>query len=303
MLRALPLVATGVLALFVAACQNSNASSGSVKAAEVPADVASRLERLDLRLNRLETILSNRLGDKPPRPDQVYSVPLDPMDPIEGPSDAKVTIVEAFEFACPFCYRANPVMEQLMSEFPRDVRVVTKYLVVHEQAVPSGLAVCAANKQGKYTEYRRKLWEKMWTPDVKPVETEFSPQAMEVNAIELGLDVERFRNDLTGMECMQWLRNSAEILHQVGTTATPGFFVNGRPVSGLVPVEALRGLVNEELKKADAAIAGGMKQDEYYQKAVVDGGLKEPAGWFEDDNLSEYSAEAMRKADAQAEQP
>ena len=54
-------------------------------------------------------------GPQPGRPDPstVYSVPIDG-DPVKGPVNAKVTIVEAAEFACPFCQRVTSTIEELM---------------------------------------------------------------------------------------------------------------------------------------------------------------------------------------------
>ena len=59
-----------------------------------------------------------------PDPAARYAVPIDPRDPQEGPREAKVTIVEGFEFLCPYCFMANATVEQILAKYPRDVRVL-----------------------------------------------------------------------------------------------------------------------------------------------------------------------------------
>lgn len=283
MLRTSTACGVVLLALVAAACTKDSGAT-SAKGGELPHDAESRMARMEKRLDKIEEILSKALGAPQADPTAVYSVPIDPLDPVEGPADAKVTIVEGFEFACPYCLEANPIMEALLAEFPKDVRVVTKYLVVHQPAIPSGLAVCAANKQGKFTEMKNMLWQKAWGPDGRPIMEQLSPEAMEANATVLGLDAERFRGDMSGQDCRGWLEKSSETLNAVGQSGTPGFFVNGRALGGLVPLEGMKQIVAEELGKADQVIAGGVKQADYYKVAVVDKGLKKVKGWFDLDD-------------------
>jgi len=286
MIRLPSLGVIAALAVLAASCsKDSGASNGKPESpATVSGADADRIEMLERKIARLEAILKPRLGPPDPDPEKVYAVPLDPNDPIEGPADAKVTVVEGYEFRCPYCKEAEPVVAQLMAEFPKDVRVVAKYLVVHEEAVYSGLAACAANKQGKYPALKAMLWEKVWSsPDGRPNDMELTPAAMEADAAALGMDVVKFKADMQSEACMSWLRKSSDILHDVGQTGTPGFYVNGRALGGLVPIETLRELVKEELAKADQAIAGGVKQADYYQTQIVDKGLKKVEDWFEGD--------------------
>lgn len=276
-----PAVCGAILLALVAASCTKDSGATAQQGTGMPKDAEARMARMEKRLDKIEEILSKALGAPQADPTAVYSVPIDPLDPIEGPADAKVTIVEGYEFACPYCLEAHPIMEALLAEFPKDVRVVTKYLVVHQPAIPSGLAVCAANKQGKYTEMKRMLWQKAWGPDGRPIMDQLGPEAMEANAAALALDLERFRADMSSQECRGWLEKSSEVLNAVGQSGTPGFYVNGRALGGLVPLEGMKQIVAEELAKADKAIAGGVKQSDYYQVAVVDKGLKKVKGWFD----------------------
>ncbi|HSR99375.1 MAG TPA: DsbA family protein, partial [Kofleriaceae bacterium] len=118
-----------------------------------------RLGRVERRLDKVIAALDQALGPPEPDPASMYAVPINEQDPIEGPRDAKVTIVEGYEFLCPYCYLVNPLIEQIRAKYPNDVRVVSKYIVIHgPPAATAGTYACAAAKQGKFTEMKTALW-------------------------------------------------------------------------------------------------------------------------------------------------
>jgi protein-disulfide isomerase len=266
-----PLLTVTALALVAAGAGCQKQATGGADPTKV-AELNKRIETLDARLAKIEELLGPYLN-KPPEPDPkaTYSVAIGPTDPIEGPADAKVTIVEGFEFACPYCYRASPTVKQVLQTYPNDVRVVSKYYVVHDVAVAAGLAACAANIQGKYAAMKELIWEKGFKAQ------QLSPEHLEGLAGEAGLDVAKFKTDVASDGCKKWLADSQEQLSRVGTTGTPAFYINGRFLNGAQPFEEFKKLIDEELAKADKAIAGGIAKDKYYQVAVVDKGLKELA--------------------------
>jgi len=63
-------------------------------------------------------------------------------------------------------------------------------------------------------------------------------------------------------------------LQMFGVAATPSFFINGRFMSGAMPIENFSALIDEELAKAEARIAQGTPKRRYYQQWVLDEGLK-----------------------------
>lgn len=261
-----------VAALVLALAGCSKSSSGPAAAEPNTAELAllaQRVDKLDRRLARIEKALG---GQAQPEPDLAvtYSIPV-AGDPFEGPADAKVTIVKAFEFACGFCYRVRPTMDQLRATYGGDVRVVYKYFVVHDQAVVPGLAACAAGQQGKFSEMTQLIWEKGFAQE------ELGEEKMNELAAELGLDLLAYEADLRGETCMGWLKDSYQTLTAKGVRGTPAFFINGRFLSGAQPVEAFESIIDEELAKAKQAIASGVPAAEYYQRQIVDKGAKELA--------------------------
>jgi len=206
-------------------------------------------------------------------------------------------------------------MEDLHKKYGDDLRVVYKQLVVHPRnAMASALAFCAASKQGKAMEMNNLLWERGFKgkqmdmsdvapPAENPQQAPGKPQIATGEkggsaaggapqkcwdtpagcnfvvgfAKELQLDVEKFKADMKG-PCQPFVQKDMRELQQLGVGATPGFFVNGRFLSGAMPLETFVGLIDEELKKANAAIAAGTPKGEYYKQMVLDKGLKSLGG-------------------------
>ncbi len=232
-------------------------------------------------------------GAQRPEPDRAktYAVPVD-NDAFDGPATAKVTLVKAYDYACPYCEKVRPTMEELHKKYGADLRVVYKQLVVHPRnAMAGALAFCAAGKQGKHKEMDALIWDegfkvrKMDLSDVPAAENEKGAPAKKCwdqpagcehvvsYAQKLQLNVEQFKADMKG-SCMQVVQTDQKQLQQLGVAATPAFFVNGRFLSGAMPVENFVTLIDEELKKANERIAAGTPAAQYYQQFVVDKGLK-----------------------------
>lgn len=228
-----------------------------------------------------------------PEPDRAktYAVPIEG-DAFDGPADAKVTLVKAYDYACPYCEKVRPTMDELHKKYGNDLRVVYKQMVVHPRnAMASALAFCAANKQGKSREMDTLLWDKGFksrqldNSDVAAAEAGGAAgggkcwdQAAGCPIVvgfaqELGLNVEKFKTDMKS-ECQQLVQKDMKDLSQLGVGATPSFFINGRFMSGAGPVESFTAVIDEELKKANERVQQGTPAGEYYNQWVIAKGQK-----------------------------
>ena len=151
-----------------------------------------------------------------------------------------------------------------------------KHLVVHPQtAMSPALAFCAASKQGKAMEMDDLLWEKGFKArkfDADQCWTSGNCELANSNAEQLKLDMNKFKEDMKG--CQQLVQNDMRDLQKFGVGATPSFFINGRFISGAVPIDNFTTLIDEELKKANERVQQGTPAAQYYQQWVVDKGLK-----------------------------
>jgi protein-disulfide isomerase len=254
-------------------------------------DLEQKLEELQRKLDKIDS--ASRIGayappaPRPvrPQPDAaiVYSMAVDGYPSI-GPDDAKVTIVKAYDHACPFCERTRATMKELREKYRGDVRIVYKPLVVHpSNAMAGALATCASHQQGKFEQMDAAIWDKGFNAGRK-LDASDTPQRTKcwdepagcTNVVEyakdLGLNLTRFKQDMRG--CMQSVTRSMADFNALSVAATPGFFINGRFLSGAQPLDAFVRLVDEELRKANERIARGTKQSRYYDEVVVQGGQK-----------------------------
>lgn len=219
-----------------------------------------------------------------PKDGVAYAVPVAPTDIVHGNPAAPVTLVEVFEFLCPFCQQAAPTVDALAAKYGDKLRIVSKYMVVHrDPAVPPALWACAANKQGKYNEYKHLLWSTLFSPDGQMQKDKVKPETYEQLATQVGLDMAKAKADvgmtadgkLAESPCMEWVRGSMASLMPFNVSATPGFFINGQFLGGAYPQPAFEKIIDAELAKAEAAIKGGVPAADFYAKEIVGKGAPE----------------------------
>jgi protein-disulfide isomerase len=235
-----------------------------------PAEAVGVAERLAALEDRVTALAARAPAPRPPRkvpdPAKVYAVPVG-TSPVEGPATAKVTIVMGGEYACHFCHAVRATLAQLRATYGADLRIVYKSFIVHPRdATPPALAACAAHAQGKWKPMDDLLWARAFA------ERRFDEAFMVKLAKLAKLDMKRFAEDMRGEGCKKAIDAERAALVAVGVSGTPSFYINGRYLSGARPVAELAALIDEELAKANAAIAGGVAAADYYE-TIVKGGI------------------------------
>jgi protein-disulfide isomerase len=237
------------------------------------AALIARLDKIEQRLDVMDRRLAAAGGaaQRPHAdPNTTYLVPLHADDVFRGApaSNAKVTIVEGFDFACPYCAMSRPVVEQVLAQHQSDVRVVSRQFVVHPQiATLPALSVCAARKQGKAAELESGVWANAWkTENNQPKfdQAQLTQDAIDKVAGGLQLDMNRFHADAQSPDCKTAVEQDQKELAAVGTTGTPAFFINGKPYQGPRSVEGFTAAIEAEIKKADEAAKQGTAIADYY---------------------------------------
>jgi protein-disulfide isomerase len=246
-------------------------------------EIAALLEQMGALASRIAQLEDRGAGAparprrREPDPARIYGVPVG-HSPVAGAANAKVTLVMAGEFACPFCRKAWDTVEELRKKYGADLRVVYKSFVVHPQrATVAAKAACAAQRQGKWHAMAELLWAKAFDA---AGENDHAFEASNIDglAAEARLDMKKYRADFDGA-CLTDVKAEQDEMTRFGVMATPTFFINGRYLAGAQPIEAFSTLIDEELAKANAAIQRGVRQDRYYDQEIVGKGLKdlEPA--------------------------
>jgi protein-disulfide isomerase len=220
----------------------------------------------------------NAQAREEPAPDAMFAVNVAEdvkAGQVDGPADAPVTLVKAFDFACPYCQRVAGTMDELVKEYKGKVRVVYANMVVHPPAKPAHLASCAAAKQGKYKEFKDAFWEKGFTPYATSPNHDPAPLGeanILVIAKDLGLDTAKLKTDMASPECEARLSSDMAEMTKFHVNATPTFFINGKHVGGALPKEGFKTIIDEQLKIAEAS---GVSGADYYNKVVLGKGEKQ----------------------------
>ena len=148
--------------------------------------------------------------------------PVGATDHIRGDVNASITLVEYGEFECPDCGRSYHVVKRLLDEAPADVRFVFRHFArddVHPFSERSAVAAEAAGAQGHFWEMHDFLFER---------QHQLEYEDLFLHAAELGLDVDRFRNDvLSNSALLAKVRRDLDSGIASGVVSTPTFFING----------------------------------------------------------------------------
>jgi protein-disulfide isomerase len=130
------------------------------------------------------------------------------------------------------------------------VRIVWKHLPLdmHKNAMGAHLASVAAEKQGKFWQFHDKVFAN---------QKELTLGAYKRYARDLGLDTARFERDLADLENKKRIDADKAEAQALGLTGTPGFFVNGRYLSGAKPFEEFAKVINAELVRLNLPVPAG----------------------------------------------
>jgi len=184
-------------------------------------------------------------------PDAVYRIPVGD-GPRRGAETAPITIVEWSDFACKFCNRIRPTLEQLERLYPGKLRWAYRHLPLDDDDTLAAEASLAAAAQGRFWPMHDRLFA---------VHGQVDRAAVELYAAELGLDLGRFRADLDSGAFRARVAADADTARLLGIAGTPTFFVNGRAVRGAQPLQVFVRVVEEELARVESARKSGGAAD------------------------------------------
>lgn len=161
------------------------------------------------------------------------AVDVDPdRDHIRGPLDATITVVEYGDFQCPYCGLAESAIRAELQR-DADVRYVWRHLPltdVHPDAQLAAEAAEAAAEQGRFWELHDLLLSH---------QDRLAPSDLLNHARNLGMDVERFRDDLVRHVHCGRVAEDVESADLSGVSGTPTFFINGRRHHGAYDINSL----------------------------------------------------------------
>lgn len=164
-----------------------------------------------------------------------------------GPANAQVTLEEFGDFECPPCGILHPILVQMHNEFGDKLKIIFREFPLvpnHQHALAAASSAEAAGMQGKFWEMHDLIYEnqKVWHEafDVRPIFEDYAKR--------IGLDLERFKQDLNSDYVARRITDDGVRGRAMGVKGTPTVFMNGREVPfEQLPADKLRVLINVEL--------------------------------------------------------
>lgn len=160
-----------------------------------------------------------------------------------GPDAAPVEIVEFSDFQCPFCAKLRSALDRVRNDYGDRIRLTYKQfpLPSHPQAGAAAEASLCAAAQGKFWEMHDELFAEQRL---------VSEEAFAEIAKRAGLDLSSFDACLSAHDRSGELAADKADAASLGIGSTPTFFINGRMFVGSKSYEALRDIVDSELRQS-----------------------------------------------------
>ncbi|MDR3439359.1 DsbA family protein [Telmatospirillum sp.] len=163
----------------------------------------------------------------------------DPESPVLGNAKGDVTVVEFFDYRCPYCKAMTDLVLETVKTDGK-VRLVMKELpILGPDSVTAARAALAARNQKKYEEFHRALM-KLKGPinDVSVMKT----------AAEVGLNVEKLKKDMEDDRIDTVLKNNIQLAHALNISGTPGFVIGDQVTPGAMNQQALKQMIDQARK-------------------------------------------------------
>ncbi len=162
------------------------------------------------------------------RRDELFN---DPASPVGGNPQGDVTVVEFFDYQCPYCKRVLPSIRALLAEDGNLRYVFKEFPILGKASVFAARAALAAHRQGKYLEFHMAVMP--------------ATRVMRL-AKTAGLDVDRLRRDMADRTIDDSIRRNLELARALDVNGTPAFVIGDTVVPGAVDIDTLRSLIARE---------------------------------------------------------
>ncbi|HEX2733926.1 MAG TPA: thioredoxin domain-containing protein, partial [Polyangiaceae bacterium] len=181
-------------------------------------------------------------------------------DPMRGPTDAAVTIVEVADFQCPFSARVQATLQKVADSYKDQVRIVYKHdpLPFHPRARPAADAASTVFSLGGNSAF--------WNFHDKAFanQSDLSDENFETWAEQAGVRREEFRQAYAAKRFTAKVDADLAFCHNLGISGTPNFRINGIPLLGAQPFEKFQAIIDAELAETQKLLAEGVAPSELY---------------------------------------
>lgn len=163
-------------------------------------------------------------------------------NPVYGPANAEITIIEFSDYECPYCQKWHvEVLPRLLTDYSGQIRLVFRDFPltnIHPNAIGAAVAANCAGEQNAYWEYNQALFT--------------TQQGLNLGyyrdlANDMNLDLDAFQTCMQDETHADEVQADLEYAVNLGVRSTPTFFINGIPVVGAQPYEVFSQIIDQEL--------------------------------------------------------
>ena len=170
------------------------------------------------------------------RKDEVFS---DADAPVLGNPKGDVTLVEFFDYRCPYCKAMADQIADVVKSDGKTKLVMKEFPVLGPESVTAARAALAAREQKKYDEFHHALMR---------LKEPLTDKVLMKTAAEVGLNVDKLKKDMDDQKIDTILKNNLKLAHDLNIDATPTFIVGDQIVPGAVPAQGLKQLIEQTRK-------------------------------------------------------
>ncbi|MBW4025265.1 MAG: DsbA family protein [Proteobacteria bacterium] len=163
----------------------------------------------------------------------------DTASPVLGDAQGDISIVEFFDYRCPYCKVMAPKLVELIGRDPRIRLVMKEYPILSRESIIASKVALVAARHGAYASFHAAMFALQGPID----EARIFQTAQSV-----GLDPAMVRQEKDGPEVLAELRRNLVLGNLIGVRGTPTFLVNQEMVTGAVSLDILEKLVQEARK-------------------------------------------------------
>ena len=158
----------------------------------------------------------------------------DPNAPVIGNNKGDVTVIEFFDYNCPYCKRAWSELNTVMAQDP-DVRVVLReWPILGEASVYATRASLAARKQGRYVDFHNALMASKGRAQ---------PASVMAIAKSVGLDTAQLKADMKSPEIDEHIETSMRLARALNFSGTPAYIIGDALAPGMVAADELKNMI------------------------------------------------------------
>ncbi len=158
----------------------------------------------------------------------------DKSSPVGGNPDGDVTIVEFFDYRCPYCKQVEPSLEALLKDDPK-IRIVYKeFPILGPASLYASRMALAAGKQGKYNAFHTAMMA---------VKGQITEETVRETAATAGVDVAKAQADMNAPDVEAVLRRNYKLAEALDIQGTPAFIIGDVLTPWAADIESLKKMI------------------------------------------------------------